>query len=82
VIIPAPYWASYPDMAKLADTILVILSTSIDNHFFLDPKLLQSKLTQRSRLFILCSPSNSIGSSTPRNYFKRWPALWQTTQDF
>ncbi|XLU50424.1 hypothetical protein S245_045238, partial [Arachis hypogaea] len=66
VIIPAPYWASYPDMAKLADAIPVILPTSINNHFLLDPKLLQSKLTQRSRLLILCSPSNPTGSVYPK----------------
>ncbi|KAL1364869.1 hypothetical protein AAHE18_03G247800 [Arachis hypogaea] len=66
VIIPAPYWVSYPEMARLADAVPVILPTSIDNHFLLDPKLLQSKITQRSRLLILCSPSNPTGSVYPK----------------
>ncbi|XLU50425.1 hypothetical protein S245_045239 [Arachis hypogaea] len=66
VIIPAPYWVSYPEMARLADAVPVILPTSIDNNFLLDPKLLQSKITQRSRLLILCSPSNPTGSVYPK----------------
>ena len=66
VIIPAPFWVSYPEMARLADAVPVILPTSIDNHFLLDPKLLQSKITQRSRLLILCSPSNPTGSVYPK----------------
>ncbi|MED6198982.1 hypothetical protein PIB30_071764 [Stylosanthes scabra] len=66
VIIPAPYWVSYPEMARLADAIPVILPTSIHNNFLLDPKLLQSKITPRSRLLILCSPSNPTGSVYPK----------------
>ncbi|KAK4256706.1 hypothetical protein QN277_006395 [Acacia crassicarpa] len=66
VIIPAPYYVSYPEMARLAEANPVILPTSISNNFLLDPKLLESKLTERSRLLILCSPSNPTGSVYPK----------------
>ena len=66
VIVPAPFWVSYPEMARLADATPVILPTSISDNFLLDPKLLESKLTERSRLLILCSPSNPTGSVYPK----------------
>ncbi|KAG2716577.1 hypothetical protein I3760_03G132800 [Carya illinoinensis] len=66
VIIPAPFWVSYPEMARLADATPVILPTSISKNFLLDPKLLESKLTEKSRLLILCSPSNPTGSVIPK----------------
>ncbi|XP_038701400.1 bifunctional aspartate aminotransferase and glutamate/aspartate-prephenate aminotransferase-like isoform X2 [Tripterygium wilfordii] len=62
VIIPAPFWVSYPEMARLADATPVVLPTQISGNFLLDPKLLQSKLSDKSRLLILCSPSNPTGS--------------------
>ncbi|KAM0971301.1 hypothetical protein ACFX13_019508 [Malus domestica] len=67
VIIPAPFWVSYPEMARMADATPVILPTSISNDFLLDPKLLESKLTEKSRLLILCSPSNPTGSVYPKS---------------
>ncbi|KAL2551423.1 Bifunctional aspartate aminotransferase and glutamate/aspartate-prephenate aminotransferase [Forsythia ovata] len=66
VLIPAPYWVSYPEMARLADANPVILKTHISEDFLLDPKLLESKLSEKSRLLILCSPSNPTGSVYPR----------------
>ncbi|CAN0877696.1 Bifunctional aspartate aminotransferase and glutamate/aspartate-prephenate aminotransferase [Linum grandiflorum] len=66
VVIPAPFWVSYPEMARLADATPVILPTSISKNFLLDPKLLESKLTEKSRLLILCSPSNPTGSVYPK----------------
>ncbi|PON72558.1 L-threonine-O-3-phosphate decarboxylase [Trema orientale] len=66
VIIPAPFWVSYPEMARLADATPVILSTKIEENFLLDPKVLQSSLTEKSRLLILCSPSNPTGSVYPK----------------
>jgi len=53
---------SYPEMARLADATPMILPTSISENFLLDPKLLESKLSAKSRLLILCSPSNPTGS--------------------
>ena len=49
-------------MARLADATPVILPTLISENFLLDPKFLESKLTEKSRLLILCSPSNPTGS--------------------
>ncbi|KAK4384449.1 Bifunctional aspartate aminotransferase and glutamate/aspartate-prephenate aminotransferase [Sesamum angolense] len=71
VIIPAPFWVSYPEMARLADATPVILPTRISENFLLDPKLLESKLTEKSRLLILCSPSNPTGSVYPRKLLEQ-----------
>lgn len=71
VIIPAPFWVSYPEMARLADANPVILPTHISENFLLNPKLLESKLTEKSRLLILCSPSNPTGSVYPRELLEQ-----------
>ncbi|KAK9715403.1 hypothetical protein RND81_06G162600 [Saponaria officinalis] len=67
VIIPAPYWVSYPEMAKIADATPVILQSHMSDNFLLQPEHLQSKLSAKSRLLILCSPSNPTGSVYPRS---------------
>ncbi|KAK4583980.1 hypothetical protein RGQ29_021917 [Quercus rubra] len=66
VIIPAPFYVSYPEMARMADAKPVILPTKISENFLLDPKALESKLTEKSRLLILCSPANPTGSVYPK----------------
>lgn len=66
VIIPAPFWVSYPEMARLADATPVIIPTHISENFLLDPKVLESKITEKSRVLILCSPSNPTGSVYPK----------------
>ncbi|XP_022980744.1 bifunctional aspartate aminotransferase and glutamate/aspartate-prephenate aminotransferase isoform X2 [Cucurbita maxima] len=71
VIIPAPFWVSYPEMARLADATPVILPTSIEANFLLDPKLLEAKITEKSRLLILCSPSNPTGSVYPKELLEK-----------
>jgi aspartate aminotransferase len=62
VIIPAPYWLSYPEMVKLAGATPVILSTSDKTEFKVTPDQLRAALTPRTRLFVLNSPSNPTGS--------------------
>ncbi|MCZ6664536.1 MAG: pyridoxal phosphate-dependent aminotransferase [Gammaproteobacteria bacterium] len=62
VIIPAPYWVSYPDMARLAGAEPVILRTGIANRFKINAEQLRGALGERSRLLILNSPSNPSGS--------------------
>lgn len=62
VIIPAPYWLSYPEMVKLAGATPVILSTSDKTEFKVTPQQLRAAITPRTRLFILNSPSNPTGS--------------------
>lgn len=66
VIIPAPYWVSYPEMARMADATPVILPTRIEDNFLLDAKALEASITEKSRLLILCSPSNPTGSVYPK----------------
>jgi aspartate aminotransferase len=62
VIIPAPYWLSYPEMVKLAGATPVVLETTDQTEFKVTPAQLRAAITPRSRLFILNSPSNPTGS--------------------
>ena len=62
VIIPAPYWLSYPEMVKLAAATPVILTTTDKTEFKVTPQQLRDAITPRTRLFILNSPSNPTGS--------------------
>lgn len=62
VIIPAPYWVSYPEMVRLAEGESVIIRTSFDNDYKLTPKQLEDSITDKTRVLILCSPSNPTGS--------------------
>lgn len=62
VIIPAPYWVSYSDMTKAVGATPVILQTSVEDEFKLRPEALRAAITPRTRLLILCSPSNPTGS--------------------
>lgn len=61
VILPAPYWVSYPDMIKLADGQPVILNATAATDFKITAKQLQSSLTDQTRLLIINSPSNPTG---------------------
>lgn len=61
VIIPAPYWVSYPDMVLLAEGKPVIIETGMDASFKVSPEQLAAAITDRSRLFVLNSPSNPSG---------------------
>lgn len=62
VIIPAPYWLSYPEMVKLAGAKPVIVQTSDQTEFKVTPEALRRAITPNTRLFILNSPSNPTGS--------------------
>jgi len=61
VIVPAPYWVSYPDMVKLADGQPAILSASAENGYKITARELGNSLNDRTRLLILNSPSNPTG---------------------
>ncbi len=61
VIIPAPYWVSYPDMCLLAGAVPVIVSAGIEQNFKLTPEQVESAITDKTRLFVLNSPSNPTG---------------------
>ena len=62
VIIPAPYWVSYPQMVTLAGGTPVIVNTGFAQDFKMKPEQLEAAITPRTRLLILCSPSNPTGS--------------------
>jgi len=62
VIIPAPYWTSYPDMVKLAGADPVIIKTGIDKQFKITKDQLRGAITRKTRLLVLNSPSNPTGA--------------------
>ena len=62
VIIPAPYWVSYPQMAKLAGGVPVIVNAGFDQDFKMTPEQLEAAITPKTKMLILCSPSNPTGS--------------------
>jgi len=62
VIIPGPYWVSYPDMAILADATPVIIETGLEQDFKITPEQLESSITKKSKLLVLNSPSNPTGA--------------------
>ena len=61
VIIPAPYWVSYPDMVLLADGVPVIIETTQAQNFKMTPEQLRSAITDKTRLVVINSPSNPTG---------------------
>lgn len=62
VIIPAPYWVSYPQMVKLAGGVPVIVEAGFEQNFKMTPEQLEAAITPKTRMIILCSPSNPTGS--------------------
>ncbi len=62
VIVPAPYWVSYPEMVKLAEGTPVIVRAGIEQDFKITPAQLEAAITPKTRALILCSPSNPTGS--------------------
>lgn len=62
VIIPAPYWVSYPQMVKLAGGNPVIVNAGFEQDFKITPEQLEAAITPKTRMLILCSPSNPTGS--------------------
>ena len=62
VIIPAPYWVSYPQMVLLAGGVPVHVDTGIEQGFKMTPEQLEKAITPRTRMLILCSPSNPTGA--------------------
>ena len=62
VIIPAPYWVSYTQMAKIANATPVTVATGMEQNFKMTPQQLEAAITPHTRVLILCSPSNPTGS--------------------
>ncbi len=88
VIIPAPYWVSYPDMTYLAGGTPVVVKTSAENNFKLTPDALEQAITDRTRWLIFNSPSNPTGAAYARDEIKaltdvllRHPNVWIMSDD-
>ena len=88
VIIPAPYWVSYPDMTLLAGGEPVIVSTSQANNFKLQPDELRAAITDRTKWLIFNSPSNPTGGAYSRDELKAltdvlldFPHVWIMSDD-
>jgi len=70
VIIPAPYWVSYPDIVKLADATPVIVEGDISQSFKITPEQLQQAITEKTKLVVINSPSNPSGKVYTRAELK------------
>jgi aspartate aminotransferase len=88
VLIPAPYWVSYPDMVLLAGGTPVPVVAGIDTHFKLTPEKLEAAITPKTKWFIFNSPSNPTGAGYTRNELKaltdvlmRHPQVWVMSDD-
>ncbi|PIY72653.1 MAG: aspartate aminotransferase [Rhodobacterales bacterium CG_4_10_14_0_8_um_filter_70_9] len=88
VIIPAPYWVSYPDMTRLAGGEPVIAPTTLAGGFKLTPQALEAAITPRTKWFIFNSPSNPSGAGYSASELKgltdvleRHPHVWTMTDD-
>jgi aspartate aminotransferase len=88
VIIPAPYWVSYPDMVMLADGIPVVISAGIEQRFKISATQLEAAITPLTRLVVINSPSNPTGSAYTRGelaalgeVLRRHPKILIATDD-
>jgi len=75
VIVPAPYWTSYPDICTLAGCKPKIVRTEASDSYLLSAELLEASITPRTRILILCSPSNPTGSVYPMERLKELAAV-------
>ncbi len=88
VIIPAPYWVSYPDMVILADATPVVVETGLEQDFKITPEQLEANITNKTKLFIINSPSNPTGAVYTKeelqalaNVLKNHPQVLVITDD-
>ncbi|ODS03178.1 aspartate aminotransferase [Methyloceanibacter marginalis] len=88
VIIPSPYWVSYPDIVLLAGAEPVIVETTLDENFKLTPEALEKTITPKTKWFIFNSPSNPTGAAYTRDEIKaltdvllRHERVWVLTDD-
>ena len=75
VIIPAPYWVSYPEMVKLAEGKSVFVHAGIDQDFKITSQQLEEAITPKTKALILCSPSNPTGSVYTKEELKAMAAV-------
>jgi len=75
VILPAPYWVSYPDMIKMAEGQPVILNASAETDFKISAKQLESSITDKTRMLIINSPSNPTGKVYSADEYRELAAV-------
>lgn len=75
VIIPAPYWVSYPAMVALAEGVSVIVATDVESRFKITPAQLEKAITPKTRILILNSPSNPTGMAYTAEELKALAAI-------
>ncbi|MBR2102380.1 MAG: pyridoxal phosphate-dependent aminotransferase [Prevotella sp.] len=71
VVIPAPFWVSYPQMVKLAGGVPVTVEATFEQDFKITPEQLEDAITPKTRMLILCSPSNPTGSVYTKEELER-----------
>ncbi|MFQ6553112.1 pyridoxal phosphate-dependent aminotransferase [Aestuariibius insulae] len=88
VVIPAPYWVSYPDMVKLAGGMPVTIEAGVDQGFKITPDQLEASITDKTKWFIFNSPSNPTGAGYTADEVKgltdvlmKYPHVWVMTDD-
>ena len=87
VLVPAPYWVSYPEMIKLAEGVVVELPTTEDNGFQVTVEQLEAAVTERTKMLLFVSPSNPTGAVYPPEQVQaigRWAAergIWVITDE-
>ena len=79
VLVPAPHWVSYPEMARFAGADPVVVPTGVEDQYRLSPEQLEDALTDRTRILILCTPSNPTGAVYPPDELA---ALAEVLQDY
>ena len=70
VIVPAPYWVSYAEQVKIAEGVNVVLDTTVEDEFKISPDQLEHAITPKTKVLLLCSPSNPTGSVYTREELK------------
>jgi aspartate aminotransferase len=81
VIVPAPYWVSYPEMIKMAEGEPVFIYTGIDQDFKVTPKQIEAAITNRTKAFLFSSPSNPTGSVYTREELKAFAGVFAKYPD-
>ena len=88
VIIPAPYWVSYPDMVLLAEGVPVVIPTTAQQHFKITPAQLEQAITPKTKMIFINSPSNPSGVAYSKDelfalgqVLKKHPKIWIATDD-
>ncbi len=88
VLIPAPYWVSYPDMVLLADGVPKIINTKVENSFKLTPDSIEKNINTKTKWLIFNSPSNPTGITYSKNeiyqiseVLEKYPNVWIMSDD-